>query len=182
MSWGITVALLVAGIGFGHTSFAQAVAEPEFEFDQTLFSYSGEQEEAYSFSSEQTIVFTSWVILPAGTDKLFEPVSGHVQGWWDKILDDGPAGFLAGAGPDAEVVQWISRREPRAMYLNAQYQFYPHGTETRLEVKVTISGLDKKWVPGLEQMMDDFLQMRLAPFVGDIHRKATTAVVDFPGT
>ena len=73
--------MLVAGIGFGHTSRVQVVVEPEFEFDQTLFSYTGDRQEAYPFSGEQTIVFTSWVILSAGADKMFEPDSGYVQGW-----------------------------------------------------------------------------------------------------
>lgn len=94
----------------------------------------------------------------------------------------GPAGFLAGAGTEIDVQNWVSRREPRAIYLNAQYRFFPHGTETRLEVRVTVSGVDKKWMPGLEKMIDDFLQTRLAPYVEGIHGKTTVAAVDFPGT
>lgn len=95
----------------------------------------------------------------------------------------GPACLtLAGAGTEIDVQNWVSRREPRAIYLNAQYRFFPHGTETRLEVRVTVSGVDKKWMPGLEKMIDDFLQTRLAPYVEGIHGKTTVAAVDFPGT
>jgi len=128
------------------------------------------------------MVVTSRVILPAGAEQMYNPVTGYVQGWWKQVLDTGPAGFLAGAGTEIEVQNWLSRREPRAIYLNAQYRFFPHGKETRLEVRVTVSGVDKKWLPGLEKMIDDFLQTRLVPYVEGIHGKTTVAVVDFPGT
>ncbi|MCZ6715624.1 MAG: hypothetical protein O6946_01010 [Gammaproteobacteria bacterium] len=182
MSWGKKAVLLVVGLGVGHVSFPQSFSEPEFEFDQSLFSYAGDKEVARPQFAEPSIIFTCWVILPADAEQMFRPVSGYVQGWWDQMLDDGPAGFLAGAGTKAAVEQWVSRREPRAMYLNAQYRFFPHGTETRLEVTVTVSGLDRKWMPGLEEMMDDFLQTRLVPYVEDIHEQKTAAAANFPGT
>ena len=179
MSWGIRIVSLVVGIALCHTMVARDLAEAEFEFEQNFPPASGEQKTAPSHPGEQTIIFTSWVILPAGADQMFEPVSGYVQGWWDQILEDGPAGFLAGAGTEFAVQKWVSRLEPRSMYLNAQYRFFPHGIETRLEVKVTVSGLDKKWMPGLEKMMDDFLQTRLAPYVEDIHGKASIISAEF---
>ncbi len=179
MTWGIRIVSLVVGFALCHTMVARDLLETEIEFKQSFFPDSGKQKTAPRLSGEQTIIFTSWVILPAGADQMFEPVSGYVQGWWDQILEDGPAGFLAGVGTVLAVQKWVSRREPRSMYLNAQYRFFPHGTETRLEVKVTVSGLDKKWMPGLEKMMDDFLQTRLAPYVEDIHGKAALIPAEF---
>ena len=180
MPWGLKVVLLMMGLWVGYPSLSQSITEPELGFDQTFFSSGGNQEIAQPPSGQPSIVFTSWVILPAGVDLMFEPVFGYVQGWWDQILDDGTASFLAGVGNKAAVEQWVARREPRAMYLNAQYRFFPHGTETRLEV--TVSGLDKKWMPGLEEMMDEFLQTRLVPYVEEIHKKTAAALADFPQT
>lgn len=182
MSRGLKLVSLMMGLCVGHPSLSQSFTEPELGFDQTFFSSGGNQEIAQPQTGQPSIVFTSWVILPAGADLMFEPVFGYVQGWWDQMLDDGTASFLAGAGSKAAVEQWVARREPRAMYLNAQYRFFPHGTETRLEVKVTVSGLDKKWMPGLEEMMDDFLQRRLVPYVEDIYEKTAAALADFPQT
>ncbi|MCZ6559359.1 MAG: hypothetical protein O6931_00525 [Gammaproteobacteria bacterium] len=179
MSRGMKILSLVVGIVLCHTLVARDLFETDIEFEQIFSPDSGERKTASRLSGEQTIIFTSWVILPAGADQMFEPVSGYVQGWWDQILKDGPAGFLAGAGTEFAVQKWVSRLEPRFMYLNAQYRFFPHGTETRLEVKVMVSGLDKKWMPGLQKMMDDFLQTRLAPYVEDIHGNATIISAEF---
>ena len=179
MSWGMKIVSLVVGFALCHTMVARDLFETDIEFEQIFSPDSGERKTAPRLSGEQTIIFTSWVILPAGADQMFEPVSGYVQGWWDQILEDGPAGFLAGAGTELAVQKWVSRLEPRSMYLNAQYRFYPHGTETRLEVQVMVSGLDKKWMPGLEKMMDDFLQTRLAPYVENINAKAAIISAEF---
>lgn len=182
MSWGSKVVLLVMGLGFGHASLPQSVVDAEFKFDPSLFSSTSDRQVVSPRSAEPSMVFTNRVILPAGAEQMYNPVTGYVQGWWMQVLDDGPAGFLAGAGTETDVQHWVSRREPRALYLNAQYRFFPHGSETRLEVKVTISGLDQKWMPGLQKMIDDFLQTRLVPYVEGIHGKTTMAAVDLPGT
>ena len=182
MSRGSKVVLLVMGLGVAHASLPQAFVDPEFGFDPALFSDAGGQPAVYPLSAEPSMVITSRVILPAGAEQMYNPVTGYVQGWWKQVLDTGPAGFLAGAGTKNDVQHWVSRREPRAIYLNAQYRFFPHGTETHLEVRVTVSGVDKQWMPGLEQMIDDFLQTRLAPYVEGIHGKTSVAAVDFPGT
>ena len=71
MSWGNKAVLLVVGLGVGHVSFPQSFSEPEFEFDQSLFSYAGDKEVARPQFAEPSIIFTSWVILSADAEQMF---------------------------------------------------------------------------------------------------------------
>lgn len=95
MSWGSKMVLLVMGLGVAHASLPQSFVEPEFGFDPALFSKAGGQPLVYPRSAEPSMVVTSRVILPAGAEQMYNPVTGYVQGWWKQVLDHRP-GWLSG--------------------------------------------------------------------------------------